>query len=112
MAVKELDWPGRTMEIKIIGGSKSLNCDGFRITLRELEVLNLRAKGLTKREIALKLSISYHTSRRHFDKLKERNAEGDEAPLPTNQELINRAEELGLLNPYAIKGLESILERI
>jgi len=112
MSVKELDWQGRTIAIISFGSGRYLECDGFNASLRELEVLRLRAMGLEHKEIARKLSIKPQTSKNYLRKLKSRNTKGDEAYLPTTIELILIAEELELLNPYAIKGLKSILEKI
>ena len=112
MRMKELDWRGRTMLVRRgLSHSGHIECDGFNASPRELEVLSLKAEGLTYRQIGLKLSISHYTSRNHLQCLGRRN-KGDKGHSPTIMKLVNRARELELLNPYAIRGLESILEKI
>jgi DNA-binding NarL/FixJ family response regulator len=43
-----------------------------RLSEREIEVLNLTSKGLTKKEVANILHLSQHTVRRHLDNLMEK----------------------------------------
>ncbi len=85
--------------------------DGFKATPRQLEVLSLKADGLTHRGVGVELGISWGTSKQHLHNLKVRNAKGETKILPSSLELMLRAEELGLLNTYAIKGLRSIIEK-
>jgi len=112
MVVKELDWGERKMCVIKARGFTSgvVECDGFEATPRELEVLRLKAMGLKHREIAEELSVVCQTSGNYLYQLRKRNA--GEVAWPSTMELIQRAEELELLNPYAIKGLKSILEKI
>lgn len=63
------------------------------LTERELEILQLLAEGLVKKEIAKKLDISFHTASSHirhiYDKLK----------VPNAPAAINKAHQIGLFKP-------------
>ncbi|TSC54346.1 MAG: hypothetical protein LiPW31_151 [Microgenomates group bacterium LiPW_31] len=114
MIVKELDWGERRIFVRRADRPSSghMECNGFKASSRELEVLRLKAMGLKHREIAEELNIACHTSEIHLHQLRERNAGREGKVWPSTMELIRKAEELELLNPYAILGLESILEKI
>lgn len=62
------------------------------LTKREKEILNLVAKGVPSREIADKLSISYHTVRKHRGNMMEK------VGAQNMVELINYASSKSLIN--------------
>lgn len=62
-----------------------------RLTPRELDVLLLMASGMTPREIASELYVSYHTVRNHTSNLRRKLGANN------NFGLIRKAQELGLL---------------
>jgi DNA-binding NarL/FixJ family response regulator len=61
------------------------------LTPRELEVLELMAKGLANREIALALGISSHTAKFHVAQILEK------AGAATRTEAVRQALRLGLI---------------
>jgi DNA-binding CsgD family transcriptional regulator len=61
------------------------------LTPRELEVLELMAKGLANREIALALGISSHTAKFHVARILEK------AGAATRTEAVRQALRLGLI---------------
>lgn len=70
-----------------------------RVTSRELEVLNLLARGLSSREIASSLRISYVTVRTHL-----RNLAG-KLTAHNKIQVLTRARECGLLDDMQVHGL-------
>jgi len=62
MFVKELDWGERRMFVRRADRPSSghVECDGFKATPRELEILRLKAMGLKHKKIAEELTIACH----------------------------------------------------
>ncbi len=83
-------------ELRLISGRRSgdlpESSPGQRgLTVRELEVLRLVAMGLTPKEIAAELFISYHTVRNHLSNIRDKLA------ASTNLDLVRIGRNLGLL---------------
>ena len=70
------------------------------LTERELDVLQLLSEGLTKREVAARLYLSYSTVHSHTKSIY-RKLDG-----ASRDEVLERARELGLIasNPHFTRG--------
>lgn len=81
----------------------------FYFTTRELEALTLVNQGLSKKQIADDLDISYPAAKQRLLTLKGVNQKDPAKYPPGTIAMIEKAKGLGLLNPIvlvALKGLD------
>ncbi len=71
---------GKVLEVMNLDNRKTFNCQGVRLSKRELEVIEFVAKGLSNKEIAEEMFLSVHTILTHrknlMNKLGLRNTAG------------------------------------
>lgn len=87
---EQLNQTARTVE-KAIADSRMHPEGGEQLTPRETEILKLTALGMTPKEIAGELHISYHTVRNHTTSLRRKLG------ARNNFTLVRNAEESGIL---------------
>ena len=79
-----------------------LQCENFRCTLSQLEILDLLSKGMLNKQIASYLGLSPATVKNQIDSCRKNNRDMNKIPsrrTPTTIELVIRAETLGFLRP-------------
>ncbi len=80
---------------------------GFLASLRELEALRLHAQGYSSIEIGQKLCSGEGTVRNLLSAVKSRN---DGRRDYHHMDVVDKANDLGLLRPLALLGLQTILD--
>lgn len=86
------------IEINIFRGDVNVRSGGIRLTLKKLQILDLRSKGIEIKEICEKFGITESTESTHMQHAKHRlySEEGNTLPMTA---LFVHAARVGLLNP-------------
>lgn len=107
--IESFSYRGEKIQVSVPQkGRLRVSAQDFTASLRELEVIRLKAEGFGHQQVAIKLGISTHTVRNHLTHLVNANdshmRKGTEHIVIS---LIRRADKLGLLDPLTLKGLEA-----
>lgn len=109
--MSEFDWRGKEFRVTRDKGNQggAVQYGDFKITLRQLEILALKAKGFTSRSVAKSLGISHNTVANHMANLISANSE-ENCNRITTTELALQARNLELLYPISRLGLAAIIK--
>jgi hypothetical protein len=109
---KEVQLPTGIAKINRTNIGASIEIDGFRATLRELQTLEMLNRGLSMDQISGELGISRNTVKTNVNSLVMRNTPDSSDSRPSVKQLIDMASHHGILNRISIVGIESVAEEL